>query len=436
MVGLFPLLLLCFLTSAQSQTQWDQDASNPVVPYWSGDVNDPSAYYFALGPTVIYDESLRFYRMWFSSLAYGFGTRFCISEAISLDGSTWYVKSKNLVLRPGNLGSFDSQSLANPCIVRDSTGYKLYYSGGNGSVIQIGLATSSDGKTWTKHPANPVLQIGAPQSWDDTWVRQPAVIIENGVYKMWYDGYDGTLQWSTRIGYATSSNGVVWIKSTLNPVISAGPPGSFDFTGVGEPAVVKVGQNYHLTFTGYDSLGIGQLGYAYSGDGTNWIKYPGNPMIPLGPPSSWNDNYVASGAFLFKDGSFHVWYPGKNSLTGGWQIGHATSDSSPVSVKLLPQSLPTTFTVSNYPNPFNPETAIEYSLPASGKITIRIFDILGQEVTVLFAGNQDSGTHVIYWNGKNSNNNNAGSGTYFAKVEYENQKLERRIETLKLLLLK
>ena len=55
----------------------------------------------------------------------------------------------------------------------------------------------------------------------------------------------------------------------------------------------------------------------------------------------------------------------------------------------------------NYPNPFNPVTAIRYSLATAGKVELNIYNILGQRVTQLFAGNQPAGKHSLYWNAQN-----------------------------------
>lgn len=372
------------------------------------------------------------YYMVFVSLAFGYGTSFCASEAISGDGINWYLRAKNPILRPGPSGTFDSRSIRNLTLIQDDINYKLYYTGDNEIRTEIGLAMSPDRITWTKHPANPLLRVGASGTWESAQVRQPAIIVEGNVYKMWYDGYNG----STRsIGYATSTDGINWTKYTGNPVLVAGPT-SFDITGVGEPAVVKVGNVYHMTYTGYDNAGTGRIGYAFSTNGTSWQKYYGNPILQLGSPGTWDDSYLASGALLYKDRKFHVWYYGRNSFTGWWQIGYATSDSTFVSVPEIPEK-PTTFQVrQNYPNPFNPETIIDYDLPAAGTVTIRVFDALGREVAKLFSADQNPGTHSIRWNAKDGSGNPVGSGTYFVRVDYRIHNGELKTENRKLLLLR
>ncbi|MGB5849988.1 MAG: T9SS type A sorting domain-containing protein [Ignavibacteriaceae bacterium] len=62
----------------------------------------------------------------------------------------------------------------------------------------------------------------------------------------------------------------------------------------------------------------------------------------------------------------------------------------------------------NYPNPFNPSTTIEYSLPEQADVTIKVYDVLGNELEVLFSGNESAGTHSLNWNASNY-----ASGIYF-----------------------
>ncbi|MBU0517254.1 MAG: T9SS type A sorting domain-containing protein, partial [Proteobacteria bacterium] len=70
----------------------------------------------------------------------------------------------------------------------------------------------------------------------------------------------------------------------------------------------------------------------------------------------------------------------------------------------------------NYPNPFNPSTAIKYRLPQAGIVSIKIYDMLGQEVKSLFNAEQESGTFTIVWLGDDNKGNTVTSGTYLIKV--------------------
>jgi FG-GAP-like repeat/FlgD Ig-like domain len=71
----------------------------------------------------------------------------------------------------------------------------------------------------------------------------------------------------------------------------------------------------------------------------------------------------------------------------------------------------------NYPNPFNPSTRIQYSLQSQSHVTIKIYNVLGQEITILVDERQLEGTHVVEWNGKSSAGMQVSSGVYFYRVE-------------------
>jgi hypothetical protein len=67
----------------------------------------------------------------------------------------------------------------------------------------------------------------------------------------------------------------------------------------------------------------------------------------------------------------------------------------------------------NYPNPFNAQTIIEYSLAKGGEVVLIIYDPLGREVRRLQQGEQGPGLHQVAWDGKTSLGDNAASGAYY-----------------------
>jgi flagellar hook assembly protein FlgD len=71
----------------------------------------------------------------------------------------------------------------------------------------------------------------------------------------------------------------------------------------------------------------------------------------------------------------------------------------------------------NYPNPFNPETTISFSLKESQFVNIDIYNILGQRVKTLVANEMNKGTHSLIWNGTDNGGRNVASGIYFYKMQ-------------------
>jgi hypothetical protein len=82
----------------------------------------------------------------------------------------------------------------------------------------------------------------------------------------------------------------------------------------------------------------------------------------------------------------------------------------------------------NYPNPFNPETSIKYSMSKDDEINISIYNIKGQLVKTLIDEHQESGHHEVIWNGKDNKNKQTSSGVYFMKMETsEYKKLQKML---------
>ena len=86
---------------------------------------------------------------------------------------------------------------------------------------------------------------------------------------------------------------------------------------------------------------------------------------------------------------------------------------TPVSENVIPKR--ETF-LTNYPNPFNPETNIAFSLPEDGVVQLDIYNIKGQKIKTLIQNEVTKGQHSIIWNGVDDNNKLVSSGVYFYKL--------------------
>jgi len=85
----------------------------------------------------------------------------------------------------------------------------------------------------------------------------------------------------------------------------------------------------------------------------------------------------------------------------------------------------------NYPNPFNPSTNIGFSLPQRQEVTLRVFNLLGQEVKTVFQGELDQGHHMLTWYGEDNSGESVASGVYFYRL-----KTKDFAESKKMMLLK
>ncbi|GEM_PF-1161655 len=114
-------------------------------------------------------------------------------------------------------------------------------------------------------------------------------------------------------------------------------------------------------------------------------------------------------------GGFDYW---SNSVpTGAAADRGAFEYVPPVSVTPLNGATPQRFAVKqNYPNPFNPSTHILFDLPASGRVSVAVYNILGAEVRSLVDADLSAGSHQIAWDGRSSDGRRLSSGVYYGVV--------------------
>ncbi len=113
---------------------------------------------------------------------------------------------------------------------------------------------------------------------------------------------------------------------------------------------------------------------------------------------------------MYTDGSVTGW---------GWAIDNLEIQERLTSVGTGTE-LPKQYALSqNFPNPFNPETEINYELPENSKIILKIYNIRGQEVRTLVNEFQKAGIYSLRWDGKSSEGLPVSSGVYLYRLESE-----------------
>jgi hypothetical protein len=94
--------------------------------------------------------------------------------------------------------------------------------------------------------------------------------------------------------------------------------------------------------------------------------------------------------------------------------------------------IPTEFALDqNYPNPFNPTTTIKYALEEDAQVTLKIYNMLGQEVRTLINGRQEAGFRQIMWDGLNNAGSRVTSGIYFYRLTASNYTAVKKMLLLK-----
>jgi hypothetical protein len=414
MIILITMLLSFMHTSSLAQPgiiqDWQKYANNPVFNSVEGpgSIWNKMAKQLAMNVGhVMWDGSeYRFYMGGYDGDNFSIG----LATSTSLDsGWTWY--SGNPVLTPGSPGKWDDYDVGSPVVIKDGDTLKMWYLGSPDANVnwKIGYATALDGINWTKHD-DPVLEY-VPGTWEGLSLSSMYVIRDRDSLKMWYVGEGiGT----NGIGYAVSVDGIKWEKSNMNPVLKPGQSGKFDAGFVTMPSVRFENGIYRMWYMATPDL-IGsppwQTGFAFSYDGVEWTKDENNPVLSVGEPGQWDEDFAVPGdIFKTNDSTYSMLYYGSNLQE--YHLGLATWDL-PTSIETDLSKILSSFTLhQNYPNPLNPTTNIEFSIAKSELVTLKISNILGEEVATLVSEKLPAGKYKYDWNASG-----LASGVYLYRIQ-------------------
>lgn len=211
-------------------------------------------------------------------------------------------------------------------IFYDSGTYRMYYSGRNaGGVTQVGLATSTDGLTFTRYAGNPILTPAGQGRNDGTHVEEAAVIKEGSSWTMIYMRFDVNASPSiTSLRYATSSDGLAWTKGGAGDLVNDDP------LNVEFHQLIKFGaSDYALVYE--------------SGNFTNSFRISvARATSVTGPYTSWAHNplFTKSGVAGTFD-RYHVATPFVAQLNGQWRLFYqgASDVDQPFNTNTWPGSI-------------------------------------------------------------------------------------------------
>ncbi len=120
---------------------------------------------------------------------------------------------------------------------------------------------------------------------------------------------------------------------------------------------------------------------------------------------------TANSRDLTWDGSYIWTVTWVTDLVYQYDVGEA-----PTSVEIM-DGVPSSFELlGNYPNPFNANTIVSFSISEPADVSLDIYDMLGRKVITLTDRHYETGKHEIKWNGKNSQNRDVSSGMYLYKL--------------------
>jgi len=153
--------------------------------------------------------------------------------------------------------------------------------------------------------------------------------------------------------------------------------------------------------SGYDSIGV--------------VRFDSTRVNAQ--PCSFVNTQPVDVSVNFVPGRLHV-CPGADSL-----------NCAPTDVRDVRRGvIPGQYALSqNYPNPFNANTLISFALPKAGKVTLEVFNVLGQKVNTLVNEYMTAGYKIVNWDGRDAQGNNVASGIYFYRLLAEDFKQTKKM---------
>ena len=243
-------------------------------------------------------------------------------------------------------------------------------------------------KPWSSSSTNAALPIKI-QNLDEFYVAYDLDMVATGSYNLAFEFWVTTDSMSSETGITTEV--MIWMDNNL-----IGPAGNIIGT---------------VTFDGFDY-------YLYQANWDSWTYFA---FISAEPQYSgvlgvhhFVDHLVSRG-MLDSDEYFADFELGNEVVYGTGQTDiqqyEIYVNSSPLNL-VSPETIPGPYNLSyNYPNPFNPTTTINFSIPISEFVSVKVYDINGAELTTLVNEKLSSGKHSIKWNAADY-----PSGIYIARM--------------------
>ncbi len=230
-----------------------------------------------------------------------------LAVAFSDDGLTW--TPPRVTLAPDPETGWQERLNRN-CVVRAGDKWLMWYTGQARGYSFIGMAESCDGLDFRRVSDEPCLI--SERHWEGASVMNPCVLIENGVYRMWYAA--GETYEPNVLAYAESRDGLNWRKSLINPIFVCDKRFDCERDRVGGCQVLphpKLG--YVMFYIGYRDINTACICAAASKNGvTGWRRCRMNPLVaPTAGEWDADSCYKPSALYEPETDVWRIWYNGR-----------------------------------------------------------------------------------------------------------------------------
>jgi len=427
------LILLSFLPVSQAKAGWTNYNSfdNPVI-------NDHI--------TSVYPDTSGL--LWFGTNGYGIQT---------FDGiSSWELYSANFPPGPINDQITDITGDINGNIwISTIVGLSKFASDSTwdefdaeDSLLQVNInrvVTDSDGNIWLGTFGAGIVRFDGDTTW--TYYDTDSGLANNGILSMyidtdqnlWLGTYGGISKFDRGTSWTTYTSGNSGLPENTVHAITRDLSGNFWF-GTDSGVVKFDGAD---NWTAYDTANSGiapgpVLAITIDSSGNIWFGHEQTGSFPIWVSkfdglSTWETHDIRYGVEVnisvvdaATDSTGKIWF-----ATNG--DGLSLYEPDPVDVtESENETIPSDYNLEqNYPNPFNASTIIRYSLPEHSKVTISIYNTLGQLTKVLVDAYKPAGNHTILWDGTDQNGESVVSGVYMYGIKAGNFVDARKMIMLK-----
>jgi hypothetical protein len=335
-----------------------------------------------------------------------------LGESIDLEFNSWQVDmdlyddgvSFNFPYVPGGMGSVDiSITVSDPTGVRYNMPYGDdnlhlhawfdWYQNGDWEDVGENVFCSVDhnpfDEGWTTNTM--IYNITFPVPGD--------IPTEGEIWTRFRLDYQDDYNWyGTAVSYGEVEDYVI----TLDGMVNIGLSAFYASAGNGQATL------YWTTQSEVNNLGF------YLLRGTDGISYEriNEELIPGQGTSESRHDYSYVDRDLVNGLTYH--YKLVDVDMEGMRSAHGP-------IQVTPQAdagMPAEYALSqNYPNPFNAQTMISYAIPTATHVSLKVFNILGEEVRTLVEGDQQANVYQVPWDGRNSGGQQVSSGVYFCNLK-------------------
>ena len=280
--------------------------------------------------------------------------------------------------------------------------------GGKWTIVK----TTDGGNTWNRMATEPT-QVGSEAGWNNSFYITGSNIWFGTSATKVYHSTDLGVTWTSGVTTGSASTFAVHFNDANNGL-------------TGGTAMLKTVDG-GTTWTATTIPGASGSLDGISGIGTDyWAIRTGTDVYrTTNQGGTWTTAYTVTGA-AFNDIDI---ISGTGGCPTGWAVGTGTIVrlGTTVGITSYSSEIPESYLLKqNFPNPFNPTTNINFTIPSSGFVTLKVYNMAGMEVASLINETKTAGSYVVGFNAAN-----LPSGAYFYRLETNNF-----TDTKKMLLIK